>query len=103
MLHLLSHVLGILFHLVNMDRAVSALGSEALFHFFLVISFSSLLLCYSQSFPNIFIRYDNNNPVAQRPITGPGPPHCEVSNSCGRTSWRSDQLAATSLGIDVRK
>jgi hypothetical protein len=36
--------------------------------------------------------YNNNNPVAQQPITGPGPPHYEVSRSCGRTPWASDQL-----------
>jgi hypothetical protein len=35
------------------------------------------------SFPNI---NNNNNPVAQQPITGPVPPHCEVSRSRGRTT-----------------
>jgi hypothetical protein len=32
--------------------------------------------------------------MAQEPITGPGPPRCEVSRSCGRTPWASYQLAA---------
>jgi hypothetical protein len=38
--------------------------------------------------------YNDNKPVLQQPITGPGPPHCEVSGSCRRTPWASDQLAA---------
>jgi hypothetical protein len=30
--------------------------------------------------------------MAQQPITWPGPPLCEVSRSCGKTPWASDQL-----------
>jgi hypothetical protein len=36
---------------------------------------------------------NNNNPMAEQPITTLGLPHCEVSRSCRRTPWVSDQLA----------
>jgi hypothetical protein len=40
------------------------------------------------------INNSNGNPMAQQPITGPGLPHCEVSRSCRKTPWASDQLAS---------
>jgi hypothetical protein len=40
---------------------------------------------------------NNNNPVAQQFITGPGPSHCEVSRSRGRTPWARDQLATRNV------
>jgi hypothetical protein len=34
------------------------------------------------------------NQMAQQSITGPWPPYCDVSRSCGRTPWATDHLAA---------